>query len=216
MYTQETDKFTEIVDITLYKYNSIDVKIWGLVKRNIGHKQLSKNSIIIRADILKGIINTTFRYDLNKIDVIGVGTMHKEATSVYFLSHIFRTMPKLNWVKITLNKNSSYNRLAEIDEIKTIKFSIKTIRGTLRLFDIFRNEELSSVNRLLVNAGILKDNEHFKVFKLHSLLQSLDLYISEHNSSDIMSLLNPIILNLEAHEPDNPEVLLITDIKSDI
>jgi hypothetical protein len=216
MYTQETDKFTEIVDITLYKYNSIDLKIWGLVKRNIGHKQLSENSIIIRADILKNIINTTFRYDLNKIDAIGEGVMHKEATSVYFLSHIFKTMSKLTWVKITLNKNASYNRLTEIDEIKTIKFSIKTIRGTLRLFDVFRNEELTNVNRLLIHAGILKDGEYFKVFRLQSLLQSIDLYISEHNSSDTISLLNPITLKLEAFEPDNPEVLLITDIKSDI
>jgi hypothetical protein len=32
----------------------------------------------------------------------------------------------------------------------------------------------------------------------------------------VMSLLNPIILKLEAFEFDNPEVLLITDIESDI
>ena len=100
--------------------------------------------------------------------------------------------------------------------ISISKFNIKTIRGTLRLFDVFRNEELTNVNRLLIHAGILKDGEYFKVFRLQNLLQSIDLYISEHNSSDTISLLNPITLKLEAFEPDNPEVLLITDIKSDI
>ena len=33
MYTQEADKFSEIVDITFYKYNSIDIKIWGACKK---------------------------------------------------------------------------------------------------------------------------------------------------------------------------------------
>jgi hypothetical protein len=216
MYTQETDKFTEIIDITLYKYNSIDLKIWGLVKRHTGHKSLSDNSILIRADILKSIINSRFSYTLNKIESLSGDTLHKEATSIYFINHIFKTIQNLSWVKITLNKNSNYNRLTEIDEIKTIKFSIKTIRGTLKLFNLFRVGELDSVNRLLIHAGILSDGEYFKVFKLQNLLQSLDLYISEHNSSDVMSLLNPIILKLEAFEQDNPEVLLITDINSDI
>ena len=216
MYTQETDRFTEVVDITLYKYNSVDLKIWGLVKRNSGHKILSEDSILVRAYSLKSIINSRFTYDLNKIAALGEGTIHKEATSVYFINHIFKTMSNLSWVKITLNKNANYNRLTEIDEIKTIKFSIKTLRGTIKLFNVFRESELDSVNRLLIHGGILKDGEYFKVFRLHNLLQSLDLYISEHNSTDVMSLLNPIILKLEAFEPDNPEVLLITDIKSDI
>jgi len=216
MYTQETDKFTEVVDLVLYKYNSIDLKIWGLVKRNISHKTLSDNSVLIPAQILKNIVVNTFKHDLNRIDAVGNGSMHKEATSVYFINQVFNSMVNLSWVKITLDKNSSFNRLTEIDEIKTIKFSIKTIRGTLRLYEIFRLNELPSVNRLLINAGLLKEGEYFKVFKLIDLLQSLDLYISENNTSDSMSLLNPIILKLEAFEIDNPEVLLITDIKSDI
>ena len=216
MYTQETDKFTEIIDITFYKYNSIDLKIWGLIKRNVGHRTLSTNSIIVKSNILKNIINTSFKQDLNRIDAIGSTGMHKEATSVYFLNQLFNSMSNLTWVKLTLNKNSSYNRLAEIDEIKTIKFNIKTIRGSIKLFDIFHPTELSGVNMLLVRSGILKPNEHFKVFKLTDLLNKLDLYISENNTSDVMSLLNPIILKLEMFEVDDPEVLLITDYNSDI
>ena len=27
------DYFTEIVDVTLYKYNSIDLKLWGIIQR---------------------------------------------------------------------------------------------------------------------------------------------------------------------------------------
>ena len=216
MYTQETDKFTEIVDITFYKYNSIDLKIWGLVKRNIGHKVLHDNSILVKASTLRNIIDTTFKQDLNRINAIANTGMHKEATSVYFLDQLFNSMVNLSWVKITLNKNSNYNRISEVDEIKTIKYSIKTIRGTVKLFNIFHPAELSGVNMLLVRSGILKQTDHFKIFKLKDLLQKIDLYISENNSSDVMSLLNPIILRLETFEMDNPEVLLITDFNSDI
>jgi hypothetical protein len=216
MYIQDSDKFTEIVDLTFYKYNSIDLKIWGLVNRNIGHRKVSDNSVLIKADVLSNIVNSIFKQDINRINAIGDTNMHKEATSVYFLNQLFNSMVNLSWVKITLNKNANYNRLTEIDEIKTIKFSIKTIRGTVRLFDIFHPTELSGVNMLLVRSGILKSNENFKIFKLKNLLNKLDLYISENNSSDVLSLLNPIILKLEAFELDDPEVLLITDYNSDI
>lgn len=216
MYIQNKDNFTEVVDVVLYKYNSIDLRIWGLAKRNSGHKVLSEDSILIRVDTLRGIIRSGFRNELNRIDAIGDTMLHKEATSVYFLNTVFSNMTNLTWVKITLNKNSAYKRITNVDEIKTIKFSIKTIRGTFRLFDIYREIELPSVNRLLVRAGILRTSEHFKVLRLKDLLDRLDLYISENNTSDVMSLLNPIILKLEAFEFDNPEVLLITDIESDI
>ncbi|MDA9262818.1 hypothetical protein OAC86_00610 [bacterium] len=216
MYTPNSDKFTEIVDLTFHKYNSIDLKIWGLVKRNIGHRKVSDNSVIVQADVLSNIINTVFKYDINRINAISGAGLHKEATTIYFLNQLFTSMTNLTWVKLTLNKNSSFNRLTEIDEIKTIKFNIKTIRGTVRLFDIFHPAELSGANMLLIRSGILKPNESFKVFKLKSLLDKLDLYISENNSSDVMSLLNPIILKLEQFEMDDPDVLLITDYNSDI
>lgn len=216
MYTQDTDKFSEIVDVTFYKYNSIDIKIWGMVKRNIKHKRLSDNSVLIQAEALKNIIYSTFRQDINRINSIGDSGMAKEATSVYFLNQLFKSMVNLSWVKITLNTNATYNRLTEIDDIKTIKFSIKTIRGTVKLFDIIHPSELIAANMLLIKAGLLKSGEHFKVFKLKSLLQKLDLYISENNTSDVVSLLNPIIVKMEGYESDDPEVLLITDYESDI
>jgi len=216
MYIQNKDNFTEVVDIVLYKYNSIDLKIWGLIKRNPGHKILSHDSVLIRVESLRGIIRSGFRDELNRIDAVGDTMLHKEATSVYFINQIFNNMTNLGWVKVSLNKNSAYKRIAEVDEIKTIKFSIKTIRGTFRLFDVFRPGELPSVNRLLIRAGILRTGEHFKVVRLKDLLDRLDNYIGDNNTSDVMSLLNPIILKLEAFEFDNPEVLLITDIESDI
>ena len=216
MYTQEADKFSEIVDITFYKYNSIDIKIWGLVKRNVKHKRLSDNSVLIQAEALKTIIYNTFKQDINRINSIGDSGLAKEATSVYFLNKLFNSMPNLTWVKITLNNNASYNRLTEIDEIETSRFNIKTIRGTIKLFDILHPSELNATNLLLIKAGLLKPNEHFKVFKLKSLLQKIDLYISENNTSDVISLLNPIIIKMEGYESDDPEVLLITDYESDI
>ena len=45
MSTEIKDTFTEIVDITLYKYNSIDLKLWGIMSRDTGAKKVSDMTI---------------------------------------------------------------------------------------------------------------------------------------------------------------------------
>lgn len=216
MYTLNKDIFSEVIDITLHKYNSIDLKIWGLVKRHHNSKNLSKESILISADDLSVVINTHFVDDLNRIDAIGESIVHKEATSIYFIKKIYGNMPNVKWIKITLNKNMNYKRVVEIDQMKTIKFSIKTLRGTFRLFDHFNEHQLYIVNRLLHKMKVLEDGEYFKVVKVQDLLSKIDSFLNVNNTTEIFTLLNSIIQYFEMYEIDNPEVLLITDIKSDI
>jgi len=216
MYTLNNDVFSEVIDITLYKYNSIDLKIWGLIKRHYSSKNISRDNILINADDLIVIINNHFIDELNIIDSIGEGSMQNEATSIYFIKRIYENMPNLKWIKITLNKNMSYNRLVEIDQIKTIKFNIKTLRGTFRLFDHFNRHQLSAINNLLYKIGIFKDNEYFKVVRVQDLLNKIDLFLTADNDIEVITLLSSITHYFEQYEIDNPEVLLITDIKSDI
>lgn len=216
MFIKNKDIFSEIVDITLYKYNSIDLKIWGLLKRHYKCKDLSSNSILISAADLKIIINDYFYDDLNRIDSIGENLMHKEATTVYFIKKTFDTIQNIKWFKININKNMNYKRIVEIDQMKTIKFSIKTIRGTFRLFDHFNSYQIYILNKLFIKMNILNHGEYFKVVRTQDLLNKIDNFLDTNNTSEVFTILNVLIQYFEIYEIDNPEILLITDIESDI
>jgi len=210
------DNFIEVVDVMLYKYNSVDLKLWGIVQRDSETKKVGEDSILINANKLKWILGTYFRSDLNRIEAISDVNVHKEATSIYFLDRVFKSMSRLTWVKLTLNKNASYNRIVMVDEMKTIKFSVKVLRGTMRLFDHFSMRELGYVNKLLQKSGLMKSDENFKVFKVAELLTTLDMYVSENNTNEVFNMAAVIIQHLENYEQDNPEVLIITDRDLDI
>lgn len=216
MYTQNKDRFSEVIDITLYKYNSIDLKIWGLLKRHHNSKKITSDSVLISANDFNILINQHFYDDLNRIDSIGENLVYKEATSVFFIKRVFENMSNIRWIKVTLNKNVKYQRIVEIDQIKTIKFSIKTLRGTFRLFDHFNSHQIYVLNKLLYKMGVLRPGEYFKVVKTQDLLDKIDAFLDANNTNEIFILLSPITQYFEPYEIDNPEILLITDIESDI
>jgi hypothetical protein len=216
MFIPNKDTFSEVVDVMIYKYNSVDLKIWGILLRDEETKLITDDVIVVSANKLKLILNTYFRSDINRIEATSSENAHKEATSVYFLDQVFKNMANLGWVKVTLNTNAGYNRLVQIDEMKTIKFNVKTLRGTYRLFDRFNRHELGYVNRILHRAGLLKNPTTFKVFKVAEFLNQLDMYLSENNTSETFNLVNMIIQDLERYESDNPEVMIVTDRDLDI
>jgi hypothetical protein len=127
-----------------------------------------------------------------------------------------RNTPNLAWIKVTQNKNLNYNRIVKIDQIKTIKYNIKTIRGSLRLFDLFDTRELNITNSILERCKLITSDQVYKVFKLKTLMTVLDMYMSDDQASETFGVINTIIQKLEAYEADDPEILLITDRNSDI
>lgn len=216
MSTEIKDRFTEIVDITLYKYNSIDLKLWGIMSRDSGVRKVGEDALLIHAKKLNSFLLKYFRADINRFQSVSDVTIHKEATSIYFLYQSLQTMPNLTWIKCNLNKNSSYNRIVNVDQIKTIKYSIKILRGSLRLFDIFNEHEMELANKILTTCGLLEEDEHYAVIKVKKFLSILDVYLSENNTAELFTILNIMIQTLEPYEPDDPEMYLITDRKSDI
>jgi len=216
MFTQSNDTFSEVTDIVLYRYNSIDARIWSLIKKTPNYKNLDNNSILVEAASLRSILLTYFRSEINKFQSIETSMIYKEATSAYFIWRMLEDVKNLRWVKIDLIKNAGYSRVVKIDEMKTIKFSIKVIRGTFRTFDYFSKHELPIVNSILLRSGILKNNKHYGVIKLGDMLKSLDIFLTEHNTSENAEAIMPMIDVLEPYENDNPEVLVITDYDSDI
>jgi hypothetical protein len=216
MFTQDRDTFSEVTDIVLYRYNSIDAKIWSLIKRTSNYRELDVDSILVDVSTLRSILLTYFRSDINKFQAVETSMIYKEATSTYFIWKMLEDIKNLRWVKIDLIKNAGYSRIVRVDEMKTIKFSIKIIRGTFRTFDHFNRQQLPHINSILLRSKILKDNSHYGVIKLGDMLRLLDMFLSEHNTSENAQAILPIIEALELFENDNPEVLVITDYDSDI
>lgn len=210
------DYFTEIIDITLYKYNSIDLKLWGILQRDSEVKKSNEEAVIVSKKRMLQYLELGFKKDVNRFHAVSGINIHKEATSVYFIWQIFETMPNLKYIKVNLNKNSSYNRIVTVDQAKTIKYDIKTLRGSIRMFDLFNMHEIHLSNSILVRAGLLNEGENFKIFRVKEFLESLDLFQSENNTVETLGVTNAFIHALEHHEQDNPEMLLITDWESDI
>lgn len=216
MSTKNRDTFSEVIDITLHKYNSIDLRLWGIVTRFSTTKTLSEDAVLIDVSDLKKIIYAGFKSEISRFKAISDVAIHKEATSIYFINQIFETMSNLRWVKFTLNKNSSYSRIINVDQIKTIKYSTKTLRGSIRLFDIFNEHEADVAGMILRRANLLGQEEHFMVMRIRQFLSSLDLFLSENNTTEVFNIINAIIQRVEEYESDDPEMLLIADKKSDI
>ena len=216
MFIENRDIFTEVIDITLYKYNSIDVKLWGLIQRSINTKRITTDSYLISVDDMSEFINKWFASDVSRFQSVNEVSIHKEATSIYFIWQMLNNIKNLTWIKVTLNKNVSYSRIVSIDQIKTIKYNIKTIRGSLRLFDLFDTRELNITNDILERCKLLSNNQMYSVFKLKKFMTILDMYLTDDSANETFGVINAIIQKLEPFEADDPEILLITDRNSDI
>jgi len=216
MFIENRDIFTEVIDITLYKYNSIDVKLWGLIQRSINTKRITTDSYLISVDDMSEFINKWFASDVSRFQSVNEVSIHKEATSIYFIWQMLNNIKNLTWIKVTLNKNLSYSRIVNIDQIKTIKYNIKTIRGSLRLFDLFDTRELNITNDILERCKLLSNNQMYSVFKLKKFMTILDMYLTDDSANETFGVINTIIQRLEPFEADDPEILLITDRNSDI
>lgn len=211
------DYFTEIIDITLYRYNSIDIKLWGIINRDVKSRPMTPNSMLVSKERMEVYLNHKFSNDVNRFRTVSDVNIHKEATSIYFIWQIFQSMPNLSYIRVNLNSNATFNRIVSVDQVKTIKYDIKTLRGSMRMFDMFgESHELKQANHILIKAGLFKEQENFKIFKLRDFLSALDLFQAENNTVEVLGVTNAFIHALEHHEGDNPEMLLITDWESDI
>ena len=193
MFIEDKDYFSEVVDITLYRYNSIDIKLWGLISRDFECKKLGEDVYLVPINKMQQYINKWFMSDVNRFQSVSEASIHKEATSIYFIWQMFTNTPNLRWIKVTLNKNLTYSRIVNIDQIKTIKYNLKTVRGSLRLFDIFNTRELNIVNGILEHCKLLMPDQMYRVFKLKKFMAVLDMYLSDDSEAETFSMVNIII-----------------------
>jgi hypothetical protein len=201
------------IDVTLYKYNYIDNKLWAQIQNDIDFIELGNDSIMVSSSQLKFILDTYYQNSINKIKSIGSDFMHKEINTVFFLFQILIEMENLQYIKLTLNKDKKYSRIIEVDGVKMIQFSFKLLTATLRLYDLYEDNELPLVNQILEELEILEPGIPYARLNAKELYNSILVYLEKKDPEDIEAgIVTDILDILESKiEKEDPLLLLITD-----
>jgi hypothetical protein len=201
------------IDVTLYKYNYIDNKLWAQIQNDIDFIKLGNDSIMVSSSQLKFILDTYYQSSINKMKSVGSDFMHKEINTVFFLYQILIEMENLQYVKFTLNKDKKYSRIIENDGVKMIQFSFKLLTATLRLYDLYEDDELPFVNKILEELEILEDGIPYTRLNAKYLYNTILFYLEEKDPEDAEAgIVTDILDILESKiEKEDPLLLLITD-----
>ena len=70
MTSTQHDWFTEIIDITLYKYNSIDLKLWGIINRDAKSRPIGEGSRLVPRDRMEEYLHYAFKSDINRFNTV--------------------------------------------------------------------------------------------------------------------------------------------------
>ena len=211
----KTYLFPEVLSITLYKYNSIDCKLYTLILDNCSVKP-HKDTILVKKDEVNIMLAKYFKKEINRIPLIPEQTLHKETNTVYFLKKIMEEMPNLRWFQISYSKNSKFSRVNVDKETndKTISFVFKTVRGSFRTFDFFKEKDMEFVNYVLKEVGCIK-NLNYSLVKLKALTDRLEK-LSTTDDQNVKNVCDRMLREFDYWYEDNPEALIITDYLEDI
>ena len=99
MFEYDLSLLPTAIDITLYKYNYIDNKIFTQLNNQVDFIQVDSDSIIVSSDQLKVFLEENYQSELNKFKSIGTDIIHKEINSTFFLHKMCEEMENLKYVK---------------------------------------------------------------------------------------------------------------------
>lgn len=214
----------DVVDIVLYKYNHTDNRVWTGIKNSVEYLKPDNFSVIITKQQLKDFLYSQFLNEINLFNSAGSEVLHKEVNSIFFMINMLKEMEHLRWIKLSLNKNSSYSRVVtDPAGLQTIKFGYKILHMTLKTFDIFDEDEMVIFNKVLHSQKIIEEGIPYRRLKLNVLLDRLDEWLTKADKGTIRDLgdneldvIDTISIMLDMMgDPkitgDNPEVLLVTD-----
>jgi hypothetical protein len=209
-----------VVDVTLYRYNHLDNRLWVQIKNELDYIEVDEDSVILEIDQLKQLLEINYTSMINKIKSTGAEFLHKKVNAPYFIYMMLNDMPNLQYIKMTRSYDKEFTRLLEIDGDKMLKFDFKILSMTLRLHDFYHDDELLILNPILEELRILEEDVPYKRIKLLDLLDILEIWVSREIDEDLDEelILDPLPLITELMdlidpktERDNPLVLLVTD-----
>ena len=210
-----TGSMCDIIDVTLYKFNHYDNLIWTKCMNQIDYTQYNEDSILLTPYQLKTLLHLNFKRELLKIRSISFDLIHKDANSLYFLDTILKDFDKLKWIKLTLSKTRNFSRVIKLGNSndKQIKYSFKIVKATLRLNQLMSQDDLESINPILVQLKVISKNKPYNMLPAVSLLTALDMALNTYEISDdqaecLARILDTLSFKIES---DNPDILLVTD-----
>ena len=201
------------IDVTLYKYNYIDNKLWAQIQNDLDFIELGNDSIMVSSSQLKVILDRYYQNSINRIKSVGSDFLHKEINTVFFLYQLLMEMENLQYIKFTLSKDKKYSRIVENGGVKMIQFSFKLLTATFRLFDLYDEFELPLVNKILEELDILEPGVPYTRLNAKELYDSILFYLEEKDPEDVEAgIVTDILDILESKiEKEDPLILLITD-----
>jgi hypothetical protein len=196
-----TATICDVIDVTLYKFNYYDNLIWTKCLNQIDYAVVNEDSILITPHQLRVLFDLNFERDLRKIEATTAELIHKDANSLYFLDKIITEFNRLKWIKLSLAKSRKFSRVVETNGNRTIRYSFKVLKTTLRLNEIFNPKDIQILNQYN------RVSAHMILNKLDSAINGL-LDLNEHEVELLATLIDIFEFKVEQ---DNPEVLLVTD-----
>ena len=131
---------TDVVDIVLYKYNYNDNKLWTGIRNSVEYLRPNDSSVIVTKEQLENFLYSQFLDEINLFNSVGSEVLHKEVNSIFFMINMLKEMKHLRWIKLSLNKNSSYSRIVtDPAGLQTIKFGYKILQILFAVFSLFHD-----------------------------------------------------------------------------
>lgn len=205
------------IDITLYRYNYIDNKVWTQIHNEVEYIEYSKDSIMISKNQLEYIIEKYYSNILNKIKSQGSEVIHKEINSIYFMYQMCTEMSNIKYIKVSLNTDKSYSRTIDTSTgDKLLQFGFRILSATLRLSDLYTTDELPVVNQILEEVGVFEPNSPFRRIRAKDLAEIIDASLlavdgDPEREMDVNMLIDILEILQPKLEPENSLILLITD-----
>jgi hypothetical protein len=204
----------DVIDITLFKSNYYDNLIFTKCINQVDYTVINDDSILVTPRQLRELLDLNFKRELRKLGCVNAELLHRDANSIYFIDRFLEDFTNLKWIKINLSNSRTFSRLVEANGQKSIKYSFKILKTTLRLNHIFTMDEIESLNPVLLQHGLIEYNKPYNTVTTTDLLNKLeDIINMDQNLDDAtVDLLAKLIESIEFKmELDNPEVLLVTD-----
>lgn len=211
--------FPTTVDVTLYRYNHLDNRLWVQIKNELDYIEVDEDSVIVSCDQIIALLGVHYNSMINKVKSVGADFLHKNVNAPYFIYMMCNDLQNLQFIKFTKSYDKTFTRLLEIDGDKMLKFDFKILTMTIPLYDMYSPEELEIINPILEDLKILKPDVPYTRIGMINLLDTLDIWVSgeidediEDGQQDPIPLITEFLDMIDPKiERDNPNVLLITD-----
>ena len=157
-----------ILEIFLYKNNYKDRLLITELKERARTVKIPGNedsAFFVKTDDMYDILMTKFKKDIKDFDSTPDESLHKSATSIYFIDSMISSFKHLKYFKVNVSEASSYTRKIN----NTINFDFRVMHSKIDLPVFCSPEFMVILKEIFKNLGIYGTNPFDKTpyFEMH-------------------------------------------------